>query len=186
MKLKAFEKEINMIKNKDLREDAQVLINTIPDYFFTVPASSSGKYHPQSSLGEGGLLRHTQTVVYFADEFSRNESMYGKLSERGRDLLIIAAIMHDSCKSGRPQSEHTLHEHPILAAELINESASLLKMSEQELNQVVTAVSSHMGQWTKRWSSDVVLPTPNNDFSRMLHMADYIASRKEVNVDIFH
>ena len=32
----------------------------IPDYFYEVPASSTGKNHPSFDHGTGGLLRHTQ------------------------------------------------------------------------------------------------------------------------------
>ena len=34
--------------------------------FWTMPASTSGKYHPAHSLGQGGLIRHTRAVVLFA------------------------------------------------------------------------------------------------------------------------
>ena len=40
----------------------------LPDYFFSVSASSTGKYHPSFSLGNGGLLRHTKVVVKIAYE----------------------------------------------------------------------------------------------------------------------
>lgn len=53
------EEIINTIENEDLKELANELIKTIPDYWYHVGASSTGKYHPAYALGEGGLMRHT-------------------------------------------------------------------------------------------------------------------------------
>ena len=39
------------------------MIKTIPEYWYHVGASSTGKYHPEYSLGEGGLMRHTVALV---------------------------------------------------------------------------------------------------------------------------
>ena len=45
-KIKVFENEYLYIKNDDLKEDAKYLVSKLPDYFFKVDASSTGKYHP--------------------------------------------------------------------------------------------------------------------------------------------
>ena len=65
-KISVFINELNYIKDDNLNAFAKELIANAEDYFFTVPASSSGKYHPQFSLGVGGLVRHTRCVAYFA------------------------------------------------------------------------------------------------------------------------
>ena len=46
------------IVNDDIRKFAEVLVDGLPDYIWHVGASSTGKYHPAYSLGEGGLMRH--------------------------------------------------------------------------------------------------------------------------------
>ena len=65
-KTKVFEKELSYINNPRYKEGAQKLISLLPDYFFEVPASSTGKYHPSFALGSGGLVRHTKVAVRFA------------------------------------------------------------------------------------------------------------------------
>ena len=45
--------EILTIKDLEIRNAAAELTNLVPDYFWKVAASSSGKYHPQTDLGEG-------------------------------------------------------------------------------------------------------------------------------------
>ena len=41
---KTFEKEYTYIKNKKYRDNLDILVNLLPDYFFKVAASSTGKY----------------------------------------------------------------------------------------------------------------------------------------------
>ena len=67
-KIKAFEQELNYIKDENIRKSLEIMINYIPDYFFHIAASSTGKYHPQYALGDGGLIRHTKAAVRMAIE----------------------------------------------------------------------------------------------------------------------
>ena len=54
---------LRTIKNDDLRILAGEMIKTLPEYWYHVGASSTGKYHPEYSLGEGGLMRHTVALA---------------------------------------------------------------------------------------------------------------------------
>ena len=58
-----FQKEFSYIKSDEYKNDYKVLVDLLPDYFFKVAASSTGKYHPAFSLGDGGLLRHTKVAI---------------------------------------------------------------------------------------------------------------------------
>ena len=95
-RLKMFANEIGDICDKDLKELATELIANADDYFFTVPASSSGKYHPPFDLGCGGLVRHTRCVAFMAMSIAESHCM----STLDRDSLIVAAIAHDIKKQG--------------------------------------------------------------------------------------
>ena len=50
-KIKTFELELDMIKDNDLRNLVKRCLENAPDYFYTIPASSSGKYHTCNMLG---------------------------------------------------------------------------------------------------------------------------------------
>ena len=64
--------EIHYIKDFHLQNlVASYLIEYVPDFFWEIGASSTGKYHPAFSQGEGGLVRHTKAVVAFANELLR-------------------------------------------------------------------------------------------------------------------
>ena len=84
---KYFEEELRYIKDKRIRENLVIMINKLPDYFFEVPASSTGKYHPTFSLGKGGLLRHTKAAVRIAVELF-NDISINNFNQNEKDLII--------------------------------------------------------------------------------------------------
>lgn len=55
-------------------------------------------------------------------------------------------------------------------------------ISEDELEIIVTTNESHMGQWNTDKKSPVVLPLPKNKYQKMVHLADYLASRKDLEL----
>ena len=61
------EEEIELIKDEELKKFAKYCMDKVPEYFFHVAASSTGKYHPAYTLGEGGLVRHVKAAVKIAD-----------------------------------------------------------------------------------------------------------------------
>lgn len=180
-KLKLFVNEFNLIKNANFRKFAEEVIANADDYFFVVPASSSGKYHPQFSLGDGGLVRHTRCVANFAKWISESLCM----SEDDSDLLIIAALAHDIKKQGNG-TKYTVHEHPLLASDYIAEIRNKFtedEISEIQVQKICCAVASHMGKWghnAEFIKGREPLPLPANEFEKALQIADYCASRKEL------
>jgi hypothetical protein len=50
-----------------------------------------------------------------------------------------------------------------------------------ELKIIYCAIRSHMGQWnTDKRSPGVELPTPQTKYEIMVHVCDYLASRKDI------
>ena len=180
-KLKLFANEFKYISNENLRNFAEELIANANDYFFVVPASSSGKYHPQFDLGDGGLVRHTRCVAFYAKCIAESREM----NQEETDLLIISALAHDIKKQGE-NSKYTVHEHPTLASDYVNEIAkkfSNRQITKKQIQMICGAVASHMGKWGHNAEfirGKEPLPLPSNEFERALQAADYIASRKEL------
>mgnify|MGYP002069840585 FL=1 len=179
---KIFDSILNTIENEDIRYFAEQCIETIPDYFWEVGASSTGKYHPQYALGELGLARHTCALVRFLNHILSVDCFANKFTSREKDLMRVAGMMHDTRKSGDDEAyaknKFTKFDHPLLAA---NEIRTLIGfISEEELKLVATTIESHMGQWNTDKRSKVVLPLPKNKYQKMLHLADYLASRKDI------
>ncbi len=177
-----FFKEIDYINNPRYKENAKILINLLPDYFFEVPASSTGKYHPSFALGKGGLVRHTKVAVRIANELFNDESVSGAYTKNEKDLMLIGLMLHDGLKSGFVKSEYTNFDHPLLVSNYIKENKDKLTLKDNEINFLCSVIERHMGPWNTNNYSDVVLPKPETRFQRFVHMCDYLASRKFLDV----
>lgn len=183
-KIAMFNNEINDIENDDLRKLATEIIAGADDYFFTIPASSTGKNHPPFSSGEGGLVRHTKCVVYMVKCLCES---FGIDDEYKRDMLIVAALAHDIKKQGDCAEGvgHTVHEHPLLAARYVQEVyvESDIDLPSGFVSIIAEMISTHMGKWgayPKYIGDKDPLPMPSNEFEKILQAADYLASRKEI------
>lgn len=182
-KIAVFKTEINYVRDNALREDLKVLIGLLPDYFFEVPASSTGKYHPAFSLGDGGLVRHTKAAVRIANELLNNNTVGSKFSLHDKDLIIIALTLHDGVKSGMEHSQYTKFDHPLLASKLIMENKGKVSMEVDDLRKVCSMIESHMGEWTyDNYHKKEVLPKPRTAEQRFVHMCDFLASRKFLDI----
>ena len=178
-KLRYFTKEISYIKNESKKRDLEYLIKLLPDYFFIIPASSSGKYHPKFANTKNGLVKHTKAAVRIAYDMFET---YNNFTDDDKDLIIMALIMHDGLKKGLIEEEDTRHDHPLLVSKLIMENVSNLEMDIDDVRKLCMMIESHMGKWNTHKKSDVVLPVPTSEIQRFVHRCDYLASRSYMNI----
>lgn len=182
-KIEVFKTEIGYVQDEDRKKDLKTLIELLPDYFFEIPASSTGKYHPTFSLGEGGLVRHTKAAVRIAYELLNNETVGAKFTVKDKDLIIMALTLHDGVKSGMVKSKYTKFEHPLLVSKLIMENRDKLSMEIDDVRKMCSMIESHMGQWTyDSYNKKEVLPKPRTAEQRFVHMCDFLASRKFLDI----
>ena len=179
-KYEYFENEINYLKNNDIKNAMKYMLNQLPDYFFHVPASSTGKYHPKYALGDGGLLRHTKAACRIAYELLSDPSIEDHYSEREKDLMIMALSLHDGLKLGNPEEKYTRFDNPILMANFVMENKDKLGLKEGEAEFLRDVIKTHMGPWTKDYNGNEVLEKPKTKFQNFVHMCDYLASRKSI------
>ena len=173
------------IVNEDIREFAKVLVDGLPAYVWEVGASSTGKYHPAYSLGVGGLMRHQIAVVRFLNYFFELEQYNTNFTSREMDLMRVASLIHDGRKSGEQEdyekSKYTKFDHPIQMANVIR-SYNGKYLNPDELEFCAHCIESHMGQWSTDRKSSVVLPKPIDEYQQFVHLADYLASRKDLTM----
>lgn len=181
-KKEVFKQELEYIKNERIRKSAESLIELVPDYFFKVPASSTGKYHPSFSGGDGGLLRHTKVAAIIAKEVLSLEYTNNLFTNDEKDLLILGIILHDTQKLGNPEERYTRFDHPLLAASFIEENKDKTELTEEEIKLLKRVISSHMGQWNKSNYSNIELPKPSDKYEFFVHMCDYLSSKKFLDV----
>lgn len=181
-RLQLFANELNDIKDNNLRQFAIQLLTNAPEYFFTVPASSSGKYHPYFAREVGGLVKHTRCVIFYAE--CNAESF--NFDEHTKDLAIIAALAHDIKKQGDNNTgSHTVWEHPELAYNYVLETqkANANLISVEDATIIANAILCHMGKWQhdpQFTRGKKAFPLPTTLFDYAVQSADYMASRVEL------
>ena len=181
-KVDCFNKEYNYIKDNKKREDLKYLVSNLPDYFFEIPASSTGKYHPKIASTENGLVKHTKVAVRIAKELLDNPGL-NNFKDNEKDIIIMALVLHDGFKSGVVKEKYTRFDHPLLAADFIRKQKDNISLNEEELDLITRVISSHMGIWNKDYNGNEVLPIPKDKYERFVHMCDYLSSKKFINVE---
>lgn len=179
---KIFEIELDYIKNEKYKENTKKLLELVPDYFFEVPAASTGKYHPAFAQGEKGLVRHTKVAIRIAKDILDVEYMNNGFTQDEKDLILIALLFHDSHKLGKIKERYTRFDHPLLAANFIRENKEKTTFTDKEIELLASTIASHMGQWNKSEYSDVILSKPKNKYEFFVHMCDYLSSKKYLDV----
>ncbi|KKN47583.1 hypothetical protein LCGC14_0661510 [marine sediment metagenome] len=170
-----FAHELNLIHDKTIKNFVIECFDKLcPDYFWTCPCSTTGKYHPQVSLGVGGLVRHTKLAVWWGLELLRAMQFEGY-----RDEIVATLLLHDMLKNGKGLNAqgYSLEQgvtgtHGVTLAFKINEIADL-ELSEATYQRIFSGIAGHMGIWT----TDPAY-RPTEAFANLIHLADYCASRK--------
>ena len=157
----------------------------LPEYFYHVPASTSGKYHPEFALGEAGLVRHTKVALRILEEMFSNSS-FCTYDEYTKDLMRMALMLHDGFKLGIGESSHTVREHPLIMGNFVVQNMDKLSISNEDAIKVSNLIKSHMGPWNTDRDGKEILPKPKTHEELIIHLCDYIASRNFLSVSFFN
>lgn len=173
-----FETEIANITNENYQAFVKhYLTHYTPNYFWKIGASSTGKFHPAFSQGVGGLVRHTKAVSIFCEELLRM-SQWAYMTDDRKDLARVACILHDTCKYGvHDEMEKENYKFHATAAAFRVKDAWQELFDEEAPYELVQAIRSHMGQWSTEKDD-----RPFTPIDRLVHMADYIASRNFIDI----
>jgi hypothetical protein len=188
-----FKYELGCIEDGICKNIAINGLKNAPDYFFYVPASSSGKYHPKSSLGLAGLVRHVKSVFLISEELL-NHKLYSPFTPVEKDMIRVAVLLHDCLKQGL-EGTHTVAEHPLLVREALHpvkgkvftddmNSTLMVKDMEEKWNLICTMIETHMGIWNTDKEGNEIMDIPKTKAQLHVHMCDYLASRKCIEVDV--
>jgi 23S rRNA maturation-related 3'-5' exoribonuclease YhaM len=184
--------ELDFINDGLLREFVEYCVDEAPDYFFTMPASTTGKFHPAYTLGEGGLIKHTKAAVKIAHDLLNLEQN----KHLNADQIITALILHDSIKKGNNGSNYTVTEHPLYAADFIGRKIDEFEVEYEvdceeledlrlEVAHIQRLIKSHMGQWNSDYRlAKEILPKPVEEDEKFVHTCDYLASRKYLTCEV--
>ena len=179
MKSDIFNVELSYIKDDKIRENAKIILNHLPDYFYEVQAASTGKYHPKYALGEKGLVRHVKAAVNIGYTLF---TIY-KFDSHTKDIIILSLLIHDGLKHGFEYSTYSKFEHPLLIGKLLKNIRNELTLTDVEITDITNNVASHMGKFNTNNYSDIILPLPKTVTEKFVHMCDFLASRKQIHFE---
>ena len=100
-------------------------------------------------------------------------------------LLQTESPLSAGRKSGEQadyeRSKFTKFDHPLQMANVIR-SYDGQYLNHDELEFIAHCIESHMGQWSTDRKSSIVLPKPMDEYQQFVHLADYLASRKDLTM----
>ena len=158
------------------------MVAEIPDYIFTMPSSTSGKYHNATQCEKHGQIYHIymfDSILNHRLRLKMNKEKYRTLEER--DAMRCVPVFHDAIKCGWNGSLHTVHEHPMLAAEWVRNTKVENDIPSEYKEMIAGMCEAHSGEWTTNRRSSVVLPEPRNDMELFIHECDILASRADLD-----
>ncbi len=161
------DEELEQLQDPSIRLFVTKALERVPDYFWHVPASASGRFHPLDTLGDGGLVLHTKRVVYLVTEIAK----VFKLDGVKLDILRAAAMLHDSFKNGIADEDHTEEDHPLIVRHQLKD----LESETHHFEEIMGAIERHQGLWGPQ-----PLRMPKTSLEWCLHIADFVASRTAV------
>ena len=187
-----FANELQMIQSLDISNFVLQCFNKLcPNYFWTVPCSTTGKYHPKISLGVGGLVRHTKLAVWWGLELLKALGNSPGLQNipciQLQDEVIATLLLHDMVKNGkglgpdgRPLESGVTGTHGVTLAKKILDLEATFDIVSR--GRIIHGISRHMGIWTTgslyKSSDTVKTNSTTKAFVSLIHLADYCASRK--------
>ena len=181
-KVKVFEGLLNKFETDEIRDYCADMIKEIPDYIFTIPSSTSFKYHNKTQCQPHGQIFHILMFAEVMNYVLGLEYVKEKTNERQRDCLRCTPIFHDAIKCGLNGSQYTVHEHPMLAGEWVRNTSVEHDVDADTKAYIARLCESHSGEWTSTKRSKTVLPKPENDEQFFVHMCDYLASRSNLDM----
>ena len=181
-KVKVFEGLLNKFETDEIRNYCTDMIKEILDYIFTIPSSTSFKYHNKTQCQPHGQIFHILMFAEVMNYVLGLEYVKEKTNERQRDCLRCTPIFHDAIKCGLNGSQYTVHEHPVLAGEWVRNTSVEHDVDVGTKAYIARLCESHSGEWTSTKRSKTVLPKPENDEQFFVHMCDYLASRSNLDM----
>lgn len=155
--------EIDYILDQGIRSFVEDTLDTVPDSFYSRPASWSNLHHPVCTHRSGGLIVHTKRAVYLLNNLCEGWGLKGL----NRDIAIAAMILHDTDKDNYKDHPLTASKHFILNS----------AMSDCE-GVINSCIVHHMGLWTPE---KVRKPLENYTLEELaVYTCDYLSSRKDL------
>lgn len=186
-------KKCRKIQGKQMRKFCVLALKSAPDYFWTEPASTSGKHH----VGES-LVEHVIFAVEYGKEHIRmlEQANKNKWLDRHKDIFYTALILHDCFRSGmvgremrdetgklRTDDLHTVYAPRALKyINLGTKDNPRYACWNLQWNQLEDAMACHYGPWSPIVHLDPTIDREFHSVALQVFLVDYIISRGCVRI----
>lgn len=182
-KISVFQPYLDKFETDKMRMYCTDMIAQIPDYIFTMPSSTSGKYHNATQCQPHGQIYH---IIMFAEIMNYRLALKGNQekfkSPAQRDAMRCVPFFHDALKCGTDGGQWTVHEHPMLAGTWVRETNVEHDIEDNIKEAIARMCERHSGEWTSSKKSKVVLPEPENAMELFCHECDILSSRNNIDM----
>jgi len=177
MNYKLFDNVLSQIFNKDIRNFTIACLKDAPDYLDKIPASTSGKYHPDECCGEGGLVIHVKMACWYANLFF-SAFKWGVDNIR-TDIILSALLLHDIGKQESYGKDYWKYvNHPLTAGKMIEKNKHMIP--EKVFKIIQNCVHQHMHVFGPK---SIVKNTEDLNICELIvYQCDYLSSKKELKI----
>lgn len=158
------------------------MVAEISDYIFTMPSSTSGKFHNAKQCETYGQIYHVymfDSILNHRLRLKINKQLYPTPEER--DAMRCVPAFHDAVKCGWNGSRYTVQDHPVLAEQWILNTKVNHDIPEEYKKMIADMCLTHSGEWNKSRSGNVIMPEPRNQREFFIHECDILASRADLD-----
>lgn len=185
IKKEIFKDILDKFETEEMRLYCEDMIEKMPEYVWTMKASTSSKYHNATQCQPGGEIYHILMGCQILEYLLGLEYMQNKYPKpKQRDALRVSFCLHDAVKCGWSGSQYTVHEHPILAAEWVEKTEVEHDIKSALKKYIGDLIRTHSGQYRENKRSSVVLPEIKTDEQFLIHAVDILSSR--ANLDMIY
>ena len=181
-KIKIFEPISKNFETEEFRLYYLDMVAEIPDYIFTMPSSTSGKYHNATQCQTFGQVYHEymfDSILNHRLRLKGNKELFNTPEER--DAMRCVPTFHDAVKCGWNGSKHTVQDHPLLAARWVLETKVQHDIPENYKQMIADMCEAHSGEWNKSRSGQIIMSEPRNQREFFIHECDILASRVDLD-----
>ena len=176
-KQKIFEPISRNFETDEFRAYFMDMVAEIPDYVFTMPSSTSGKFHNKTQCQTYGQIYHVymfDSILNHRLRLKMNKEIYSTPEER--DAMRCVPVFHDAVKCGWNGSQYTVQDHPLLASRWVMETQTEHKVPDEYKKMIADMCEAHSGEWNKSRSGQVIMSEPRNAREFFIHECDILSS----------
>ena len=178
-----FKELLDKFETEEIKLYCEDMIECIPDYIFTMPSSTSGKFHNATQCKPHGQIYHIimfGAIMNYRLALKCNKERFNNPIHR--DAMRCVPIFHDAIKCGWNGSMYTVHEHPMLAGTWVRETNVEHDISNEIKEMIARMCERHSGEWTSTKRSKIVLPEPETEMEILVHECDILSSRSDIDM----